>query len=70
MVPFCPFYFRVPLIKPNSKKKGTLIVMGLLRNLATVHSGGWERLSVGLKRGVWMVLGLLVLRVDLMGLRL
>ena len=33
MVPFCPFYFRVPLLKPNSKKKGTLTVMGLLRNL-------------------------------------
>ena len=33
VVPFCPFYFRAPLSKPNSKKKGTLIVMGLLRNL-------------------------------------
>ena len=32
MVPFCPFYFRVSLLKPNSKKKGTLIVMGPLRN--------------------------------------
>ena len=25
MVPFCPFYFRVPFLKPNTKKKGTLI---------------------------------------------
>ena len=33
MVPVCPFYFRVPYLKPNNKKKGTLIVMGLLRNL-------------------------------------
>ena len=27
------FFFRVPLLKPNSRKKGTLIVKGLLRNL-------------------------------------
>ena len=32
----CPFYLRVPLLKPNSKEKGTLIIMGLLRNLAAV----------------------------------
>ena len=32
-VPFCPFYFRVPLLKPTSRKKGTLIMKGLLRNL-------------------------------------
>ena len=24
MVPFWPFYFRVPLLKPKTKKKGTL----------------------------------------------
>ena len=34
-----PFYFRVPLLKPNSKKKGTLIVMGLLKNLVKRPSG-------------------------------
>ena len=34
MVPFCPFWFGVPLLKPNSRKKGTLIVKGLLENLA------------------------------------
>ena len=28
-----PFYLRVPLFKPNTKEKGTLIIMGLLRNL-------------------------------------
>ena len=33
MVPFCPFQFRVLLLKPNSRKKGTLITNGLLRNL-------------------------------------
>ena len=27
-----PFYFRAPLQKPNSRKKGTLIIKGLLRN--------------------------------------
>ena len=33
VVPFCPLLFRVPLLKPNNRKKGTLIVKGLLRNL-------------------------------------
>ena len=32
-MPFCPFCFRVPLLKLNIRKKGTLIVKGLLRNL-------------------------------------
>ena len=26
VVPFCPFYFGVPLLKPNIKEKGTLII--------------------------------------------
>ena len=38
MVPFCPFYFRVPLLKTNNKEKGTLIIMGLLRNLGSKAS--------------------------------
>ena len=29
---FCPFSSRVPLSKPNSRKKGTLISKGLLGN--------------------------------------
>ena len=29
-----PSFFRVPLLRPNSKKKGTLIIKGPLRNLA------------------------------------
>ena len=32
-VPFYPFSFWVPLLKPNSRKKGTLIIKGLLGNL-------------------------------------
>ena len=28
-----PFFFWVPLLKPNSRKKGTLIIKGLLGNL-------------------------------------
>ena len=32
-MPFCPFCFRVPLPKLSIRKKGTLIVKGLLRNL-------------------------------------
>ena len=33
VVPFYPFSFGVPLLKPNSRKKGTLIIKGLLGNL-------------------------------------
>ena len=33
VVPFYPFSFWVPLLKPNSRKKGALIVKGLLGNL-------------------------------------
>ena len=32
VVPFCPVYCRAPLLKPNSRKKGTLIIKRLLRN--------------------------------------
>ena len=32
-MPFCPFYFGVSLLKLNSRKKGTLIINGLLWNL-------------------------------------
>ena len=35
MVPFCPVCFRVPLLKPTSRKKGTLVTTGLLRNLVS-----------------------------------
>ena len=31
-----PFFFRVPFLKPNSRKKGTLIIKGLLRNLGSL----------------------------------
>ena len=33
VIPFYPFSFWVPLLKPNSRKKGTLIIKGLLGNL-------------------------------------
>ena len=36
VVPFYPFSFWVPLLKPNSRKKGTLIIKGLLGNLEHV----------------------------------
>ena len=36
VVPFCPFYFGVHLLKPNTRKKGTLIIKGLLRNLGSL----------------------------------
>ena len=32
-MPFCAFHVWVPFLKLNMKKKGTLIVKGLLRNL-------------------------------------
>ena len=34
VVPFYSFSSWVPLLKPNSRKKGTLIIKGLLGNLA------------------------------------
>ena len=39
VVPFCPFYFRAPLLKPNSREKGTLIIKGLLRNQVSCQQG-------------------------------
>ena len=33
VVPFYPVSFWVPLLKPNSRKKGALIIKGLLGNL-------------------------------------
>ena len=33
VVPFYPFSFWLPLLKPNSRKKGTLIIKGPLGNL-------------------------------------
>ena len=38
VVPFYPFSFWVPLLKPNSRKKGTRI-KGLLGNLAQMRKG-------------------------------
>ena len=35
IVPFCPFFFGVSLLKPKSSQKGTLIINGLLGNLET-----------------------------------
>ena len=36
VVPFYPFSFWVPFLKPNSRKKGTLIIKGLLGNLVVM----------------------------------
>ena len=33
VVPFCPFWFGVSLLRLSIRKKGTLIIKGLLRNL-------------------------------------
>ena len=33
VVPFCPFSFWAAFLKPNSRKRGILIIKGLLRNL-------------------------------------
>ena len=45
MVAFCPFWFRVPLLKLNIRKKGALIIKGLLRNLGFRP---WDCKGVGL----------------------
>ena len=44
VVPFCPFSFWVPLLKPNSRKKGTLIIKGLLGNPVKVYDLGVSEL--------------------------
>ena len=38
VVPFYPFYFGVSLLKLNSRKKGILIIGGLLGNLGSALS--------------------------------
>ena len=38
VLPFCSFSFGDPLLKPNSKNKGTLIIEGLLGNLGELLS--------------------------------
>ena len=42
VVPFYPFSFWVPLLEPNSRKKGTLIIKGLLGNLAGLLKGFYK----------------------------
>ena len=37
LAPFCPFCFRVPSLKPSFRKKGTLTIEWLLRNLEVVQ---------------------------------
>ena len=39
VVPFYPFFWGVPLLKPNSRKKGTLIIKRLLGNLGFMVLG-------------------------------
>ena len=50
VVPFCPFYFGVSLLKLNSRKKGTLIINEFPGNL------GWHWQS-GLGAEELLVLG-------------
>ena len=45
VVPFCPFYLGVSVLKPNIWKEGTLIVKGLLGNLEDL--GGHFRVLPG-----------------------
>ena len=62
VVPFYPFSFWVPLLKPNSRKKGTLIIKGLLGNLVmesrdlgygNLRSSGTPETLLG---GSWVVI--------------
>ena len=41
-MPFCPFSFWVPLLKPKSRKKGTLIIEGLLGDLGVEFKEAFE----------------------------
>ena len=38
MVPFCPFCCGAPLSKPTSRKKSTLTIKELLRNLEALYT--------------------------------
>ena len=50
-MPFCPFYFGVSLLKLNSRKKGTLIINGLLGNPGIQGLGfGFEGLGFRVSR--------------------
>ena len=52
VVPFYPFCFWVPLLRPNSRKKGTLIIKGLLGNLVKDDNRQgleWEARGSGLR---------------------
>ena len=42
VVPVYPFSFWVPLLKPNSRKKGSLIIKGLLGNLGILRPGNGD----------------------------
>ena len=51
MVPFCPFWFWGPLLNTKSRKKGALIIKGLLENLVDQEAfrrrfGGVWRIGV------------------------
>ena len=47
VVPFYPFSFWAPLLKPNSRNKGTLIIKGLLGKLVVLlrEFSQWLRFS-------------------------
>ena len=50
VVPFCPFYLGVSLFKPNSRKKGTLIIKGFLGNLVwSARNEGMDPYSDGFR---------------------
>ena len=52
VVPFGPFSFWAPLLKPNSRKKGTLTIKGLLGNLVTRPQAVLLLLLVSILAGV------------------
>ena len=59
VVPFYFFFGGVPLLKPNSRKKGTLIIKGLLGNLVF-------GLLYGLDKGLCVTIGIVAIFVSLL----
>ena len=53
VVPFYPFSFGFPLLKPNSRKKGTLIIKGLLGNLVEETPRSQDRARALERRHRW-----------------
>ena len=56
VIPFCPFYLGVSLLKPNIRRRGTPIIKGLLGNLEGALQGTLALLLVSIthEQVIWL----------------